>query len=242
MKIIFCDDQPGELERYSAILDDLAKKHGIDMELIQYQSGNDLLFDFDDAGYIADIIFLDINMPGISGVEVAHELRKHKYMNELVFITCSKETTHLLKAFDVKAINYIVKDETDKQRFEEIFLNAVESAREKESEYILYRAYGDKRYIEVSTIKYYEVSNRLITVYYGDTGFEFFSTLDKIEKDLEFEGFVRIHRAFLVAVSQIERITTNSVYLRCGKELPLGKTYAPRVKAAMKNSAAYSGK
>lgn len=230
MKIVLCDDTPAERERYSAILHALAEKHKIKLNLCQYENGTNLLFDFEMHGYIADVIFLDINMPEMSGVEVAHELRRHKYINEIVFVTVSKNIDHLLKAFDVKAINYIVKGETDEQRFEEIFLNAIESAKEKESEYIQYTAHGEKRYIAIDKIKYYEVKDRIINVYYENTKFEFYSTLEKVEKDLEFEGFVRIHRSFLIALDQVESTTKNSVTLRCGETLPVGRKYYANLK------------
>ena len=78
----------------------------------------------------------------------------------------------------------------------------------------------------LSDINYFEVQNRIITVHYESGSFEFYSTMSKIEESLFGKGFVRIHRAYLVARRYIQTITSGEVKLLNGVSLPVGGRYS----------------
>lgn len=231
MKFVVCDDNAQQRATYSSALNELAKKHDVSMEIEMYENGNELLFEAQDPGFSADVIFLDIRMPGIQGDDVAQMLRERGYMNEIVFLTVSKQ--HFLKGFDVGALHYIVKGETTPETFENIFLRAVKSVEEKERQYVLFSGGGESRNIPVSSIKYFEVYKKIVTVHYDNTSFEFFSNLDKLERQLSNYGFYRIHRSYLVALHQIEKITAKEVGLRNGVTLPISRKSYADIKAKL---------
>lgn len=234
MRIVICDDNPDELKRYEYLLKELAEKHAVTLDITQYDRGEPLLFASQSPTFAADIIFLDINMPGILGVDVAKKLREYGYKNEIIFITVSKN--HMLNAFDVGALHYVVKGETDSKQFEEIFLRAVKAAEEKDRQYVLFSGGGESRNIPVNSVKYFEVYNKEITVYYDkETSFEFISTLDKLEKQLFEYGFFRIKKNYLVNLTQIETVTAKDVTLRDGTNLTIGRKYYKPLKAALAN-------
>lgn len=232
MVIAICDDNESDRMKCKKYLEQFADIHSIEVEFIFYQRGEELLFHVQDAKNQPDIIYLDMRMGGIPGDEIAKQLRNRGVTSELVFFTVSKD--YYTSAFDVKALHYIVKGETSKDKFEEIFLKAVEAVREKQTEYIVCAGAGEFRNIEIKKIRYFQVIKRIITVYYGlSEEFSFYSTIGKIELRLHGYGFVRIHRAYLVSLFHISTISFKEVVMYNGQVLPVGRSYYPELKQRM---------
>ncbi|MDR1765311.1 MAG: LytTR family DNA-binding domain-containing protein [Lachnospiraceae bacterium] len=165
----------------------------------------------------------------LDGVEAAKALRGMGCESEIIFFTVSR--THLMSAFDVNAFHYIVKGHTTPSKFEEIFLRAKEAVDEKNREYLHCSAGGESRYIDISTILYFTVKDRIIQVHYGDGQvFEFYSTIGKIENQLGACGFVRIHKKYIVSMNGIDTLTRKAVTLKNREILGVGKTYYTKVK------------
>lgn len=234
MKIFLCDDEEKMLKFYSEKLEILANKYDQVLELKQFKNGEELLFHFEDQWKEVDAVFLDINMPNVNGIEVAERMRQYDYSGEIIFLTVSKE--HFLPAFDVRAFNYIIKNETTEERFETIFRRIMDGIREKSREYILLSGGGEHRKVELSSIHYFEIQRRIVTVHYKDRVFEFFSTIGKLENQLYGKGFIRVHRAFLVAVNAIESVSYEAMQLRNGDTIPIGRTYQKEIQEFLKRN------
>jgi len=231
LRAIICDDNEQVCKEYSKKLSELAKKHDINFELEACSSGRTLLFKFEEPNFSVDVIFLDIHMPEMTGEEVAIRLRELGYENEIIFLTVSEK--HFFHAFNVDALHYIVKGKTSDEDFELVFLKSVKAIEEKNQEYVLFTAGGETRNILVRKIKYFEVFKKLITVYYDDTSFRFYSSLDKLEKQLEPFGFFRVHKSYLISLNYIEKITSKEVILRDETVLPVGRKNYTLLKSRM---------
>lgn len=179
------------------------------------------MFAFADAETAADILFLDVRMPEMDGIEAAKELRRRGYKKEIVFLTVSDQYT--LSAFDVGAANYIVKDQTSDERFEKVVFSVLSLARKKSAAYMLFSAGGENRNVPVDEIMYFELSERLVVAHYGKETFRFFSTLGKLENRLRKYGFIRIHRSFLVSKAYISSFSYKETLLRNGTKLPVSR-------------------
>ena len=234
IRIVVCEDNEIQRELYSALCRDISEKHKIDIEIKEYESGSDLMLDLENPKFysILDILFLDISMPGISGIETAKAAREVGYTGIIIFLTVSKE--HYEEAFDVGAFNYIIKGEHDGKRFEEIFLKAVRLAEELRKEVIVLSGGYELRQIAVRDIEYFEVIKRVLTVYYNDEKFKFTSSnLESLEGRLFDHGFQRIHRNYLVSLLHIKKLTYKEVTMRSGSVLPVGRKYYPDLKNAV---------
>jgi len=233
LKIAICDDNSQDLYYFADVFKRLADDHKEDVEIVTYPSGKQLLFDSDDTDNPADIVFLDVNMPEISGIEVAEKLRTLDYKGEIIFLTVS--TTHYSDAFDLHALHYIVKRVTPPDKIEDIFMRAIRTARKKSEEYIRFSSAGEFRNIAVKSLRYFETLNKIVTVHYGkDERFSFYcASLKKIEDQLYGKELVRIHRSYLVAESQIIKVTYNHIFLLDGQMLPVGRKYYPRLREIM---------
>lgn len=230
--IALCDDDLKYLAYSKECLLALAQKQGVHIEISEYTSADKMIFEVEDLPHWPDIIYLDIKMPGTDGVTAAHKLREQGCTSEIIFFTISKN--HIIEGYDVEALHYIIKKEITEDKFEEIFTRAVQKVLNKEQESITFSCAGEIRTIKIKDILHFEVKDHIITVYYGKENFEFYTTMDKIEKTLWGRGFVRTHRAYLVAISAVASMASKDITLKDGTLLPLGRAYSAKVRAEIK--------
>ena len=87
MRIIICDDNPNDIKKYSEIINNvIVGAQEEDTELIPYENVSQLLFDMEDKLNLIDIMILDINMPGINGMEFAKSIRENSYKGEIPYL------------------------------------------------------------------------------------------------------------------------------------------------------------
>lgn len=235
MRIVICDDNPTERNALLEVTEKISKSVGYDTEFEVFENAKQMMFELEDKLELVDVMFLDINMPDLDGMEAASKLRLQGYIGEIVFTTVSK--THMLRAFDVRAFNYIVKGETDKDKTVKIIKDVLEIASEKSKEYMLFTGIGEYRNIAINDIKYFEVRGKIITVYYGSKSFEFISTIGKLENLLFTKGFIRVHRSFLVSLPYIKAFTYEYITLIDNTEISVGRKYYGGLKEAIKENA-----
>jgi len=243
LKVAICDDN----EKDRLLLYNLCKlvkaNEGIEIKVKQYETGDALLFDLHENKLLntIDVMLLDINMPGKNGIEIAEELQNIGYQGAIIFFTNSNH--HWRDAFDLRALNYITKNEKDvEKRFLKVFMSAYEEAINKKDRKLLFSSLGEMRQIALSTISHFEVADYLVKVYYDGETFEFISSLAKIE-ELLFGNidFFRISRNCIVSIPHIRRIENNNVIMRTGQTLPISSRRVKTLKAAlMENQLGFS--
>lgn len=232
MKVAICDDDPKDLDEYESLLNNTL----MSVQVVAYSNGKQMLFELSSPEAMPDVIYLDVNMPDMSGIEVAKELRNRKYEGEIIFLTKSEE--YWKSAFNVHAYQYIVKDDCTKKRFSEIFTEAIVRSRLQNDERILFTNGGEVASMLIRDIRYFEVTNRIVKVYYQDKIFEFYSPLSKLAEELSEQNFLRIHGSYLVYVPYIKlnfrslSMKNKEIVLKDNTRLPIGRTYAAQVKEA----------
>ena len=172
-----------------------------------------------------DILFLDIQMEGMSGMEAARVLRGRGCKAVIIFVTAIEE--YVFDAFDVGAFHYIVKP-FDKAKFFDVLRKAVAQcesikAREVRDEPSLAVKTGSMtRKIYLYEIFYLEVFNRKVVIHKADGDVEFYGKLIELEDRLS-EHFVRCHRAYIVNMRYVLKYTANNITLENGAEILLSK-------------------
>ena len=231
MRIAICDDEKQALTKYREVLTNILIKHKIAAKIDLFSNADSLLFALGDSDNPIDIVFLDINMPIINGVELAHLIREKCIPCEIIFLTVSQE--HMLNAFDVGAFHYIVKDITPPEKLEEICVQVAEKVSNEKQEVISVSCAGENKIILIQDILYFEVKNYIIIVHYGNTSFEFYSTMGKIENNLIRHGFARIHRSYLVNLSHVRSVVRQELELSDGTIIPIGRKYLSDLREQM---------
>jgi len=225
IKIAICDDDATQRQFFCEMCRTINKAQNLQMMVKEYEHGKALLFDLEDVQIMStiDIILLDINMPGIDGIDTARKLRELDYQGEIIFIT--KSNQHWRNAFDVKAFNYITKDDDLQERFAEVFLEAAYAAMERRGRSLLFSSLNETRQIAVSAISHFKIDHYWVKVYYNNEVFEFTSSMAKIE-DLLLgnEDFMRIHRSCLVSIKHIKSVGNKTVVMNNDDELPVSRS------------------
>ena len=229
MRIAICDDEKDIRE----LIANKVEKQYPDAEIIFFQSGEELLL----SNESMDILFLDIQMSGIDGMETARELRKKDKKVILIFVTAVEE--YVFQAFDVGAFNYIVKP-IDDGKFSDVLHRAVDewssqniNEKEPEERYVLINNSGVHTKVILDEIVYAEVFNRKVVIHKLDGEIEYYGKMSDLES-LAGDSFFRSHRAYLINFKYVEKYDATTIYLERGTVLMAKQNYPEFVKKYMK--------
>ena len=234
LKVAICDNNPQERQFLLNMCKAIKDRLNIQIRLKEYTSGNSLLLDMDNSRILAtvDIVMLDIYLSDAHGIEIARKLRELGYQGAIIFVARSSD--YWRDAFDVEAFNYITKDKDIENRFINTFINALRKAKSRRSEALIFSSIGETRRIPIADILYFEVTDKLMRVYYNNDKFEFISTLTKIESLLVGnEDFVRVNRNNLISASHIEKLEGKNVIMLNGDSISVASRHMKKLKTAM---------
>ncbi len=229
--VCICENNIMASQKYREMLVKISRKHNIDICIESFQSGEALLYAVNKS--MADIIYMDIYLEGMNGIETARQLQIDGFQPSIIFLTNSMK--HVFEAFEVRPVNYLIKGKATEEEFERVFLKAVEIAMERRKELLLCKMRDNKIAVPIKDITHIKVSKRLITVHYKDRETQFYSNLEKLEKQLQNRNFLRIHRSYIVNLLSVTTYGPHHVILKNGREIPVGTTYADKLKQAIFN-------
>lgn len=179
-----------------------------------------------------DILFLDIEMPGLNGLQLAEKLRAHQQFNPIIFVTAYEQ--YVFQAFDVQAFHYLLKPFDAKKLYEVLKLAQAHYATPlKEEPYIVLKSGFDLRKIYFHEIYYIEVFGRKLTFHLEYETLTVNGRLKEYEQQLG-KSFFKVHRSYLVNLQYIASYTNQQITLDHGVTLSLAqKKYPEFVQAYM---------
>jgi two-component system response regulator LytT len=186
-----------------------------------------------------DAVFLDIDMPGISGMRLAQVLSEVEHPPAIVFVTAYSE--HAVEAFDVEAADYLVKPvEVARLRRAIERLGPPEPAPGARVERVPVEKAGKKLLLSVEEI-FYVMAKDDYSYLFTD-GERYLSTLSlaDLEKRLEPRGFYRVHRRFVVNLAQVKEVVPmygGTLLLtmkdKAASQVPVSRRRVPSLKKAL---------
>ncbi len=227
MNIAVVDDEEAIREQ----INNFIKKRNPDFNISGFATGEELLAAEKDF----DMIFLDIQMEGISGIEVARTFRQSGVDVVLIFITGIKE--YVFEAFDVSAFHYLLKP-IEEQKFLEVLSRAAEEVRKRKGQrerQIFIRAKNQGYTLSLNSILYIESRGKKVEIHTSDMEdvIASYITMDELERQLR-DSFYRCHRGYLVNMAHIARYDSDSIFLSNGEKVYLTrKKHNEFVKAYM---------
>lgn len=156
-----------------------------------------------------DAVFLDISMPGLSGLELAQVLARFKSPPPVVFVTAHDQ--HAVEAFELNAVDYVLKP-VRAERLAEAVRRVVEgsSTPPRVDDQIPVELGGRTRFISRADIRYVEAQGDYARLHTATGSHLVRTPLTTLESQWREAGFVRIHRSLLVSLPHIEEIRTES--------------------------------
>lgn len=173
-----------------------------------------------------DLLFLDIEMPGMTGIELIKKLGAKKPL--IIFTTAKPD--YAVEAFELNVVDYVVKPVSLAR-----FLQAVEKAKEaydsnkqevkiEAREFVFVKDNGVLKRLNVDDILYLEAMGDYVKVHTAQKFHVLHSTLKSIEEKLPPNKFLRIHRSYIVALHKIDFIQDGIITI--GKAtIPVAETY-----------------
>lgn len=209
-KIAVCDDEQIFIDDVAAKL----KEQSEQCEISEYTSGEELL----DSSLDFNIIFLDIEMTGINGINTAFSLRERKYDGMIIFLT--SHTEFMPDAFKVKAFRFLDKP-LDNEKFNEAFSEAKKEILNTEHILLSDRS-GKKVYFKLTDIVYLEAYGDG-TYIYGKTGsvYDTDKPLKYWKEQIGSEHFYQIHKSYIVSYLYVSTILKSDQVVMKGVERPL---------------------
>ncbi len=213
-KIAICDDFEQDAKYIASAVNKWAEKERILLDVEVFPSADSFLFHYADHKDF-DIMLLDIEMPSMSGIELAKKIRLENDAVQIIFITGYID--YISEGYDVAALHYLMKPLSE-DKLSEVLNRAVLKIRKNEKSLFLSIS-GEMLRIPIYQIKYLEVQQNYVTVH-AKKDYTVKKTLGEFESELD-ERFYRIGRSFIVNLSCIDKITKNSVHLSDGSVIPL---------------------
>ncbi|MDT7831438.1 LytTR family DNA-binding domain-containing protein [Flavobacteriaceae bacterium S356] len=173
-----------------------------------------------------DIVFLDIQMPEITGIQLSKIINKDTHV---IFTTAYPEFA--LESYDVAAMDYLLKP----IEFER-FYKAVEKVQPKEvssssnsspeNKYIFFKTDGKNKFKKVflTDVLFFQGLKNYVAVQLEDEQIITYSTLKHILEMLPKRNFIQVHKSYIVSIEQIDQIENDAIWIK-NRQVPIGNTY-----------------
>lgn len=213
MKIIICDDEPFAREQIGNYIHNYNQPMP-DYELLEFSSGKELVKSCKEH-LCADIVFLDIELNNLDGIDTAKLIRIYDKRTIIIFISSHKE--RVFDAFDCETFHFITKPFS-----QATFNDVLEKALAKyklQHQYYMIKWRNQIIKMPIEKIKYLEICRKHVVFHTYDGEFQMAATLTDVLSDLAPYGFLQTHQGYVVNMGQIRRIEGLDIMLMDGTKV-----------------------
>lgn len=225
IKVAFCDDESKILEDLSQKVFSKFEENNCEIDLYTTENSMELL------EYLktntVDILFLDIDMPMLSGMDIAETLLNSEINTLLVFVTGQDALVY--KSFKYHPFGFIRKTYFDEE-ISSVVKGLIEELH-KNADTFSFKTNDSVNRVKIKDILYFESESNYLNLHTNSFVYKFRSTLSAIEKELSVKGFIRTHKGFLVNQEHIFSVKSDTVILDNNDILPIGRTNRDVIKA-----------
>lgn len=225
-RFAICDDSQEDIDYIERLIREWSGSAGFRIRIDRFPSGESFLFAFEEDQSF-DVLFLDIEMERLSGIELAQKLRQLGSRIQIVFVTGYMD--YIAQGYDVEALHYLLKPVT-KEKLQSVLERAIERLKSGERALVLGLSEGTVK-IPFDQIRYLEVMGNYVTIH-GKESYSVKRTLGDMAKELD-ERFIRTHRSYIVNLQSVRKCTRSEVVLKDDTVLPLSRKQYDTLNRAM---------
>lgn len=213
-----CDDEEFYVESLAKALERYARENNKEIKIVKYTKA---LYFLDQIKDNYDLIFLDIKMPYVDGIEVAEQIRKRDDNVSIMFLTSYIQRAVdgygvAADAFIQKPIEYArLRMEMDKWYIKYLQI---------EDPYIVFQNNDGKYKVSIKSLKYIETNGRNVLIHTTQRNIKISKNMKEMQKELESKGFYKCHNSFLVNVRFVDYVNAAEVGLISNDILPVSKS------------------
>ncbi|QBX55108.1 response regulator transcription factor [Nocardioides seonyuensis] len=229
LKVLVIDDERPALDELTFLL----RREPRVGEILACDSATEALRVLQDTE--VDAVFLDIQMPGLTGLDLAQVLSRFKAPPPVVFVTAHEE--HAVAAFELRAVDYVLKPVRE-ERLAEAVRRVVEAGGPAPSGdvQIPVERGGVTRFVNRSAITHVEAQGDYARLHTAEGSHLVRTPLSSLAEQWAPAGFVRIHRSMLVALPHVEEVRTVDGRVSVvvgGQELAVSRRHARAVRSVL---------
>jgi len=207
IQIAIVEDQAQERARLKSFLREMETQEKLQFVITEFATGEAFLLHQETA---FDIVLMDIEMPGMDGLETARAMREMDPAVILIFITNLAQ--YAVNGYEVDALDFIIKP-VNQHSFAMKLQRAISRTEKRSDDLIAVRKDRETSYVRVSAIRYLEVSGHYV-IYHTTVGDVMeYTTLKEVERRLNRPFFVRCNQCYLVNLRYVTAVRKNSVLL-----------------------------
>lgn len=230
MYLAYCEDEEIQIEYIRQLAEQWALEKGVPLQFLSYRSAEELLFEQGEH-YPFDLLILDIDMKGMSGMELAHKIREKGDQLPILFLTNRKE--YVFEGYEVNAFRYLLKPISEEKLFP--LLDEINSAEKEDKRYLIENIDGEIIKIALDSILYLEVRGHYTCIHVMERAgngenavLQLKKSLSELEQELLSvtggrKEFVSTHRSYLVNLQHVERVMRTECKLSDGSSIPVSR-------------------
>lgn len=219
LKLAVCDDNNIEQEILVRILKGLLDERHQEYRIMKYSSGEELMTEQEQ--FKPDIIFLDIYMGEIDGIQTGKMIREKNNKVEIVYSTMSLD--FLMESYEIFALGYLVKP-YQKDKIAKLLDYYIGKHFSYDNKVLNISFKGKSDFINYKDIVYIESSNRIVIIHTVNRGeIRIYKKLDDIESEISSDDFLRCHQSYIVNIHQVDYIDETDFIMKDKSMVPIRK-------------------
>lgn len=228
IRIAICDDEKEAVMLHEKIIKESLPSCGIAYEIATYTYSSNLLSDITEDGFFYDLILLDIEMPDVTGMELAERIKPFLPNIKVIFITSHME--YAIDAFELSIFRYVPKNDLENRLKAAVADAAKLIELEAGKEYII-QAAGRMEKIPYRDIFYIQRDGGKNSAIYSSVGLsKVRKSLQQVFEELDASEFLFIDRGCIVNIIQIMKVADGMAFLKNGEALPISRSHLQDVK------------
>ena len=200
LRIAVCDDDKVLCMQLKSMLNEIVENTDEIFETSTFYSGEEL-YDYMVKGNPFDLIFLDIELCEINGVEVGRKVREelNDQVTQIVYI--SSKDSYAMDLFDIRPLNFLVKP-LNREKIESV-LKTARKVMFSNNQYFEYKIGNVNFNVLLSDVLYFESNGRKVKIILKDDEKEYYGKLSEVEEKLKDKDFFFIHKSYFINYNHV---------------------------------------
>ena len=216
INIAICDDEQVILNSIEKLVTDFFHSQNIEIKIFLFSSGEELL----GSGKDIDILFLDIQMKQLNGIETARKIRSKGYKGFLIFITVLKEM--VFQSFEVQPFDYLLKP-IKYDNFQKTMERLLLSMKSADKENLLIQRGSESSIVSFGEIIFCEIIDRKVYVHLKSAEvIDYYDRIENLEKKLD-NRFFRCHRSYLINLQYLISYKNGFAHMVENHQIPVSR-------------------
>ena len=228
IRIGICDDELFFREEMEKLVSVYANEAEQNFEIQSYAQAEELAGEILEKKVMYHMLFLDVEMDGMTGMDAAKKLRENGYEGVICFVTGKNQ--YALDAFSVDAIGYLQKPakyQDVKRMIQKALVQIFYQWDEEEAKkrYLEITTQNEKAMVDIRQILYVEKRRNQCVIHLEDAEIVCYETLKNLYEKLDKRNFCFTHQGFIVNFDKIKEVKKDIVCLGAGREVPVSRRY-----------------